>query len=81
MDIRTAGSGRRLVLASILSLIAAACGGATPSAAPSVAPSASANVAITPGGTKAYMTVSGPAGGYLYAFDALAKGVRQSNGG
>ncbi|MDT9682297.1 SMP-30/gluconolactonase/LRE family protein [Streptomyces sp. TRM76323] len=39
------------------------------------------NVAITPGGTKAYMTVSGPAGGYLYAFDALAEGVRQSNGG
>ncbi|MGX1515782.1 SMP-30/gluconolactonase/LRE family protein [Streptomyces collinus] len=39
------------------------------------------NVAITPGGTKAYMTVSGPAGGYLYTFDALAKGVRQSNGG
>ncbi|MEU7662872.1 SMP-30/gluconolactonase/LRE family protein [Streptomyces lincolnensis] len=39
------------------------------------------NVAITPGGTKAYMTVSGPAGGYLYTFEALAKGVRQSNGG
>jgi len=39
------------------------------------------NVAITPGGTKAYMTVSGPAGGYLYTFDALAAGVRQSNGG
>ncbi|MEV7015924.1 SMP-30/gluconolactonase/LRE family protein [Streptomyces sp. NPDC093991] len=39
------------------------------------------NVAITPGGTKAYMTVSGPGGGYLYSFDALAKGVRQSNGG
>ncbi|MFB6949667.1 SMP-30/gluconolactonase/LRE family protein [Streptomyces niveus] len=39
------------------------------------------NVAITPGGTKAYMTVSGPGGGYLYAFDALAEGVRQSNGG
>ncbi|MFI8193275.1 SMP-30/gluconolactonase/LRE family protein [Streptomyces sp. NPDC085946] len=39
------------------------------------------NVAITPGGTRAYMTVSGPAGGYLYAFDAPAKGVRQSNGG
>ncbi|MER5551818.1 SMP-30/gluconolactonase/LRE family protein [Streptomyces sp. NPDC002793] len=39
------------------------------------------NVAITPGGTKAYMTVSGPAGGYLYTFDALAKGIRQSNGG
>ncbi|MGW1406394.1 SMP-30/gluconolactonase/LRE family protein [Streptomyces sp. NPDC002403] len=39
------------------------------------------NVAITPGGTKAYMTVSGPAGGFLYAFDALAEGIRQSNGG
>lgn len=39
------------------------------------------NVAITPGGTRAYMTVSGPAGGYLYTFDALAKGIRQSNGG
>ncbi|MFF2411493.1 SMP-30/gluconolactonase/LRE family protein [Streptomyces sp. NPDC058092] len=39
------------------------------------------NVAITPGGTKAYMTVSGPVGGYLYTFDALAKGIRQSNGG
>ncbi|MFD3412666.1 SMP-30/gluconolactonase/LRE family protein [Streptomyces cyaneofuscatus] len=39
------------------------------------------NVAITPGGTKAYMTVSGPGGGYLYTFDALGKGTRQSNGG
>ncbi|MGW1427209.1 SMP-30/gluconolactonase/LRE family protein [Streptomyces sp. NPDC002431] len=39
------------------------------------------NVAITPGGTRAYLTVSGPAGGYLYAFDALAEGTRQSNGG
>ncbi|MFF0224050.1 SMP-30/gluconolactonase/LRE family protein [Streptomyces sp. NPDC004629] len=39
------------------------------------------NVAITPGGTKAYMTVSGPDGGYLYSFDALAEGIRQSNGG
>ncbi len=39
------------------------------------------NVAITPGGTKAYMTVSGPAGGYLYTFDAPAEGTRQSNGG
>ncbi|MFJ5265622.1 SMP-30/gluconolactonase/LRE family protein [Streptomyces sp. NPDC088387] len=39
------------------------------------------NVAITPGGTQAYMTVSGPAGGYLYTFEALAKGIRQSNGG
>ncbi|MFF3373582.1 SMP-30/gluconolactonase/LRE family protein [Streptomyces sp. NPDC002680] len=39
------------------------------------------NVAIRPGSRTAYMTVSGPAGGYLYTFDALAKGVRQSNGG
>ncbi|RLL68667.1 SMP-30/gluconolactonase/LRE family protein [Streptomyces sp. Z26] len=39
------------------------------------------NVAITPGGTRAYVTVSGPSGGYLYAFDALAEGTRQSNGG
>lgn len=39
------------------------------------------NVAITPGGTTAYLTVSGPAGGYLYTFEALAKGIRQSNGG
>ncbi|MFJ4831971.1 SMP-30/gluconolactonase/LRE family protein [Streptomyces sp. NPDC088747] len=39
------------------------------------------NVAITPGGRTAYMTVSGPAGGYLYSFDALAEGTRQSNGG
>ncbi|MFJ9985528.1 SMP-30/gluconolactonase/LRE family protein [Streptomyces globisporus] len=39
------------------------------------------NVAITPGGTRAYLTVSGPAGGYLYTFDALAEGTRQSNGG
>ncbi|MDT0434385.1 MULTISPECIES: SMP-30/gluconolactonase/LRE family protein [Streptomyces] len=39
------------------------------------------NVAIAPGTRTAYMTVSGPAGGYLYTFDALAEGVRQSNGG
>jgi len=39
------------------------------------------NVAITPGGTTAYMTVSGPAGGFLYTFDAMAEGIRQSNGG
>ncbi|MFE6164392.1 SMP-30/gluconolactonase/LRE family protein [Streptomyces sp. NPDC056486] len=39
------------------------------------------NVAIAPGGKKAYMTVSGPGGGYLYTFDALAEGIRQSNGG
>ncbi|MEV0522224.1 SMP-30/gluconolactonase/LRE family protein [Streptomyces sp. NPDC050439] len=39
------------------------------------------NVAITPGGRKAYMTVSGPDGGYVYRFTALADGIRQSNGG
>lgn len=39
------------------------------------------NIAIRPGTTEAYMTVSGPSGGYLYAFDALAEGTRQSNGG
>ncbi|MFD4715783.1 SMP-30/gluconolactonase/LRE family protein [Streptomyces sp. NPDC058430] len=39
------------------------------------------NVAIAPGGTKAYMTVSGPAGGYVFGFTALAEGIRQSNGG
>lgn len=39
------------------------------------------NVAIAPGGTKAYLTVSGPDGGYVFTFTALAKGIRQSNGG
>ncbi|WP_327668964.1 MULTISPECIES: SMP-30/gluconolactonase/LRE family protein [unclassified Streptomyces] len=39
------------------------------------------NVAITRGGTDAYMTVSGPKGGYVYKFSALAKGIRLSNGG
>ncbi|MFJ4716026.1 SMP-30/gluconolactonase/LRE family protein [Streptomyces sp. NPDC088785] len=39
------------------------------------------NVAITPGGRSAYMTVSGPAGGYVYSFEALADGIRLSNGG
>lgn len=43
--------------------------------------SSATNVAITPGGTKAYMTVSGPDGGYVYGFRALGKGIRQSNGG
>lgn len=39
------------------------------------------NVAITPGGKKAYMTVSGPDGGYVFRFTALGEGIRQSNGG
>ncbi|NEE04568.1 SMP-30/gluconolactonase/LRE family protein [Phytoactinopolyspora halotolerans] len=39
------------------------------------------NIAIRPGTTDAYMTVSGPAGGFIYQFEALDIGVRQSNGG
>ncbi|SHK71310.1 lactonase [Nocardiopsis flavescens] len=39
------------------------------------------NVAIRPGTTDAYMTVSGEDGGFVYSFDALAEGIRQSNGG
>ncbi|NEB82376.1 SMP-30/gluconolactonase/LRE family protein, partial [Streptomyces sp. SID14478] len=39
------------------------------------------NVAITPGRTTAYMTVSGADGGYVYEFTALGRGIRQSNGG
>jgi lactonase len=39
------------------------------------------NIAIAPGGTDAYVTVSGPDGGFIYTFDALADGIRQSNGG
>jgi lactonase len=39
------------------------------------------NLAIRPGTTDAYMTVSGTAGGFVYEFEALAGGIRQSNGG
>ncbi|MBD8102795.1 SMP-30/gluconolactonase/LRE family protein [Plantibacter sp. CFBP 8775] len=39
------------------------------------------NVAIEPGTTDAYVTVSGEAGGYVYRFTALGEGIRQSNGG
>ncbi|MGF0116986.1 SMP-30/gluconolactonase/LRE family protein [Promicromonospora sp. Marseille-Q5078] len=39
------------------------------------------NLAVRPGTTDAYVTVSGPAGGFVYRFDALAEGVRQTNGG
>lgn len=39
------------------------------------------NVAIKPGTTDAYMTVSGDDGGFVYTFDALDEGIRQSNGG
>lgn len=39
------------------------------------------NLAIAPGTTEAYLTASGPDGGFVYRFDALAEGIRQSNGG
>jgi lactonase len=39
------------------------------------------NVAIAPGTTDGYITVSGPTGGFVYTFTALADGIRQSNGG
>jgi lactonase len=43
--------------------------------------SSATNIAIEPGTTNGVITVSGPDGGYLYSFDALAEGTRQSNGG
>lgn len=39
------------------------------------------NIAIKPGTNDAYATVSGPSGGYIYRFEALGKGIRQSNDG
>ncbi|WP_309070638.1 SMP-30/gluconolactonase/LRE family protein [Arthrobacter sp.] len=39
------------------------------------------NVAIRPGTTEAYATISGDDGGFLYTFNAFAEGIRQSNGG
>ncbi|WP_416405505.1 SMP-30/gluconolactonase/LRE family protein [Arthrobacter sp. LFS091] len=43
--------------------------------------SSATNVALKPGTTEGYMTVSGKGGGFVYGFTALADGVRQSNGG
>lgn len=43
--------------------------------------SSATNVAIKPGTTEAYMTVSGADGGFVYSFEALGSGIRQSNGG
>jgi len=43
--------------------------------------SSATNIAIEPGTTNGVITVSGADGGYLYTFDALAEGTRQSNGG
>ena len=39
------------------------------------------NLAIKPGTKKAYVVVGGEAGGFVYTFPALAKGIAQSNGG
>ncbi len=39
------------------------------------------NLAIAPGTTDGYMTVSGRDGGFVYTFEALGEGIRQSNGG
>ncbi|GAA3634012.1 SMP-30/gluconolactonase/LRE family protein [Kineosporia mesophila] len=39
------------------------------------------NLAIRPGTKDAYVTVSGPSGGFVYTFRARDRGVRQSNGG
>ncbi|MGJ3402230.1 SMP-30/gluconolactonase/LRE family protein [Glutamicibacter sp. Je.9.36] len=39
------------------------------------------NIAIEPGTTQGYATVSGKSGGYVYTFEALAEGISQSNGG
>jgi lactonase len=43
--------------------------------------SSATNIALKPGTTEGYITVSGKDGGFVYGFTALADGVRQSNGG
>ncbi len=43
--------------------------------------SSATNIAIQPGTTNGFITASGSAGGFLFTFDALADGIRQSNGG
>lgn len=39
------------------------------------------NIAIRPGTTEGFITVSGADGGWIYSFDARAEGISQSNGG
>lgn len=39
------------------------------------------NIAIKPGTTQGYATISGDAGGRIFTFEALAEGTKQSNGG
>lgn len=43
--------------------------------------SSATNIALRPGTDEGYVTVSGPAGGFVYEFTALGEGIRQSNGG
>lgn len=43
--------------------------------------SSATNIAIKPGTSQAFAVVSGKAGGWIFTFDALAEGTRQSNGG
>ncbi len=43
--------------------------------------SSATNVAITPGSTEAFVTISGRDGGFVYEFEALGVGIPQSNGG
>lgn len=43
--------------------------------------SSTTNIAIRPGTNEAFVVASGSSGGFIYRFDALAKGTRQSNGG
>ena len=43
--------------------------------------SSATNIAIAPGTTDGYVTVSGKEGGWIYTFRSLAGGIRQSNGG
>lgn len=43
--------------------------------------SSATNIAIRPGTREAFATVSGEDGGFIYTFEALGEGIRQSNGG
>lgn len=43
--------------------------------------SSATNIAIKPGTSQAFAVVNGKAGGWIFTFDALAEGTRQSNGG
>ncbi|PPF79897.1 hypothetical protein C5E07_18490 [Pseudoclavibacter sp. RFBJ3] len=43
--------------------------------------SSATNIAIQPGTTNGFLTVSGEGGGFVYEFEALGEGIRPSNGG